>query len=102
MIAEEGSCQVLDGMESALSESRFAVGLLHADVESCYHFVAYLVLARYVDAAEEADVVDGKAGYGLHILILFCHSDDRREEESRKHKVDVLEILRFALDDSYY
>ena len=23
-----------------------------------------------------------------------CHSDDRREEESRNHKVDVLEILR--------
>ena len=29
-----------------------------------------------------------------------CHSDDRREEESRCHKkLDVHEILRFALDD---
>ena len=28
-----------------------------------------------------------------------CHSDDRREEESRWHKVDVSEILRFALND---
>ena len=29
-----------------------------------------------------------------------CHSDDRREEESRKHKgmIDT-EILRFALND---
>ena len=30
----------------------------------------------------------------------LCHSDDRREEESRWHKVDVSEILRFALNDS--
>ena len=30
----------------------------------------------------------------------LCHSDDRREEESRVHKVDVSEILRFALNDS--
>ena len=30
----------------------------------------------------------------------FCHSDDRREEESRKHKVDAPEILRYALDDN--
>ena len=28
-----------------------------------------------------------------------CHSDDRREEESRMHKVCVFEILRFALND---
>ena len=28
-----------------------------------------------------------------------CHSDDRREEESRVHKVGVTEILRYALDD---
>ena len=26
----------------------------------------------------------------------FCHSDDRREEESRWHKVDVPEILRYT------
>ena len=31
--------------------------------------------------------------------VLNNSSDDRREEESRKHKVDVTEILRFALDD---
>ena len=33
------------------------------------------------------------------MFIFDCHSDDRREEESRKHKVGVTEILRFALDD---
>ena len=27
---------------------------------------------------------------------LFCHSDDRREEESRRRKVDVSEILRYT------
>ena len=27
---------------------------------------------------------------------LFCHSDDRREEESRWHKVGVSEILRYT------
>ena len=33
---------------------------------------------------------------------VLCHSDDRREEESREHKVGVAEILRrFApLDDN--
>ena len=30
----------------------------------------------------------------------ICHSDDRREEESRMHKVVVTEILRFALNDN--
>ena len=29
-----------------------------------------------------------------------CHSDDRREEESRLHKVDAPEIVRFALNDN--
>ena len=29
----------------------------------------------------------------------ICHSDDRREEDSRNHKVGVTEILRFALND---
>ena len=33
-------------------------------------------------------------------LKIRCHSDDRREEESRKRKVDVFEILRFALNDN--
>ena len=34
------------------------------------------------------------------VTLLQCyHSDDRREEESRKHLVNVTEILRFALDD---
>ena len=32
-------------------------------------------------------------------LKIRYHSDDRREEESRKRKVDVFEILRFALND---
>ena len=27
-------------------------------------------------------------------MIVICHSDDRWEEESRKHIVDVYEILR--------
>ena len=31
----------------------------------------------------------------------LCHSDDRREEESRIHQVSATEILRFALDDRY-
>jgi len=26
-----------------------------------------------------------------------CHSDDRREEESREHKVSVTEILRHSV-----
>ena len=29
-----------------------------------------------------------------------CHSDDHREEESRRHKLGVTEILRFALNDN--
>jgi len=33
-------------------------------------------------------------------IIIKCHSDDRREEESRKHLVGDTEILRFALDDT--
>ena len=33
-------------------------------------------------------------------IIIKCHSDDRREEESRKHLMGVTEILRFALDDT--
>ena len=28
-----------------------------------------------------------------------CHSDDRREEESRKYKGNDTEIFRFALND---
>ena len=34
--------------------------------------------------------------------MLICHSDDRREEESRKHKGDEFEILRryAPLDDN--
>ena len=44
------------------------------------------------------------------IVLIYCHSDDRREEDvllrtpsekSRVHKVSVAEILRFALDDIY-
>ena len=44
------------------------------------------------------------------LLDTICHSDDRREEDellrtlsekSREHKVDVTEILRFALDDTF-
>ncbi len=30
------------------------------------------------------------------ILSLSCHSDDRREEEFRNHKVGVTEILRYT------
>ena len=41
----------------------------------------------------------GENGYSPH-----CHSDDRREEESRKHPLIafacVTEILHFALDDT--
>ena len=33
------------------------------------------------------------------IKSIYCHSDDRREEEVRKHKVSVIKILRFALND---
>ena len=33
-------------------------------------------------------------------IIIKCHSDDRREEKSRKHSVGVADILRFALDDT--
>ena len=29
-------------------------------------------------------------------LSFSCHSDDRREEESRKYKVGVVEILRYT------
>ena len=34
------------------------------------------------------------------VAIHYCHSVDRREEESRWHKVEVYEILRFALNDN--
>ena len=44
--------------------------------------------------------------FGVLVIVVIviqsisnCHSDDRREEESRGHKVGVTEILRFALDD---
>ena len=33
------------------------------------------------------------------ILSNSCHSDDRREEESRKHPLYAIEILRYALND---
>ena len=33
------------------------------------------------------------------IVLSVCHSEERSDEESRKHKVGVTEILRFALDD---
>ena len=39
-------------------------------------------------------------GENYHVLsCIYCHSDDRREEESREHQVGVIKILRFALDD---
>ena len=38
---------------------------------------------------------------GNYILVnTKCHSDDRREEESREHPLCVPEILRYALDDN--
>ena len=38
---------------------------------------------------------------GNYILVnTNCHSDDRREEESREHPLCVPEILRYALDDN--
>ena len=70
VVAQISGGQVLDGVQSTMSQGRFAVGFLHADVEGGYDFIAYLVFAGYVDAAEEADVVDGKAGYCFHIFIL--------------------------------
>ena len=36
----------------------------------------------------------------IYISFIYCHSDDRREEESRKHPLCVIEIFRFALDDN--
>ena len=39
-------------------------------------------------------------GRVIHELLCSCHSDDRREEESLRHKVSVAEILHFVLDDT--
>ena len=71
VVAQEGGSQVFDGVQGTLSQSRFAVGLLHANVESGDGFAAYLILARYVDAAQQVDVVNGKTRYGFHFLFLF-------------------------------
>jgi hypothetical protein len=71
VVAEESSSQMLNGVQSALSESRFTVRFFHADIESSDYFVANLILAGYVDASQKTDVVNGKAWYGFHCLIKF-------------------------------
>ena len=73
MVTEEGGSQVFYGVQCTLSESRFAVGLFHADVEGGYDFVAYLVLAGNINAAQQTDVVNGKAGDGFHELWVLSY-----------------------------
>ena len=39
----------------------------------------------------------------VHRFQYYCHSDDRREEESRiQPRKTLIEILRFALDDKWW
>ena len=60
---------MLNGVDGALTQCRFAVGQFHTDVEGRYGLAANLVLARYVYAALQAAVVDGEAWYLFHCLI---------------------------------
>lgn len=51
---------MLNAVEGGGGEGGLAVGLFHADVECGDGFVAYEVGAADVDAAKEAEVVDGE------------------------------------------
>src|SRR3712207_3295152 len=53
VVAQEGGCQVLYGMDGAVVQYRLTIGLFHAYVERRDRFVAYPVLATYVDTAPQ-------------------------------------------------
>lgn len=67
-IAQVGGSQMLDSVQGALSQCRFTVGLFHTDIKSRDDFSVHFILARYVNTAQQTDVIDGKAGYFLHKL----------------------------------
>ena len=68
VVAQVGGGKVFDGVQSTLSQSRLTIGLFHTDVESSDCFSVHFILAGYVNAAQQADVVDCKTGNLLHEL----------------------------------
>ena len=70
MIAQIGGRQMLDSVYGTLSECRLAVGELHPYIKRSDDLLAHLVLARHIDAALQAAMVDGETGYLFHIF--FC------------------------------
>lgn len=68
-VAQIGGRKVLNGVDGPLAKHRFAVGQFHTDVESGDDFAAHLVLTRHVDAAVQAQMVDGEAGYFFHKVL---------------------------------
>ena len=68
VIAQVGGGKMFDSMQSTLSQSRLAIGLFHTDVESSDCFSVHFILAGYVNAAQQADVVDCKTRNLLHEL----------------------------------
>ena len=71
MIAQEGGCEVLHGVEGGGGEGGFTVGKCHADVEGGdYISGGGDIAARHVYAPVEALVVNHKTGYLFHIANL--------------------------------
>ena len=52
-------------------ETRFLIWHLHTDIESGDYFSAYLVLAAYVDAAEQLVMIDCETWNLIHITLNF-------------------------------
>ena len=52
-------------------QSRFPVGFFHADVKGGDRFTAHFVFSGYIDTAKQADMVNGKTGYCLHIIRFY-------------------------------
>ena len=59
--------KMLDCVQCAIADSRFAIGLFHANIEGCDHMVAHVIFARDLDSTQQVNVVDSKAGYLFHI-----------------------------------
>lgn len=49
---------------------RFLIGVGHADIKRCDGFAAYRIFAGYIEARYQADMVNGKAGYFFHGILL--------------------------------
>lgn len=66
VVAQESGSQMLDGVQCAVADGRFAVRLFHSYVEGSDNMVAHVVLARNVYAPQQVEMVDAKTGYFLH------------------------------------